>query len=88
MTGAGRGIGREIARALWASGATVYALDCTESNLVSLQQECPGMEMINVNLQDWTNSREAIQQAGNIDLLVNNAGVVNMTGVLDVSEDR
>ena len=88
VTGAGKGIGREIARALWASGATVYALSHTECDLISLQQECPGMETINVDLEDWTKTREAVQQAGPIDLLVNTAAQVRETSVLDVSEDR
>ena len=43
VTGSGKGIGRDVARALYSSGAEVVALSRTKSDLNSLQHECPGM---------------------------------------------
>lgn len=74
VTGAGKGIGREIAILLHTYGAQVVALSRTEADLVSLRQEIP-CETITADLQHADNARRAAESAGEIDLLVNNAGV-------------
>ena len=42
VTGAGKGIGRDICKSLYHCGAEVLALSRTRADLSSLQQECPG----------------------------------------------
>jgi NAD(P)-dependent dehydrogenase (short-subunit alcohol dehydrogenase family) len=74
VTGAGKGIGREIALLLARSGAQVVALSRTASDLESLAQEI-NCETIAVDLGDLAAARAAAQQAGEIDLLVNNAAI-------------
>ena len=74
VTGAGKGIGREIAVVLAQRGARVVALTRSQSDLASLASEI-GSEGIAVDLADPHAARQAAEQAGPIDLLVNNAGI-------------
>jgi len=41
VTGAGRGIGRDLAKTLVKEGAVVYALSKNPDNLKTLEDECP-----------------------------------------------
>lgn len=74
VTGAGKGIGREIARTLAQYGASVIALSRSESDLTSLSQEI-ACETIVADLADADAAREAALRAGEVHLLVNNAGI-------------
>jgi NAD(P)-dependent dehydrogenase (short-subunit alcohol dehydrogenase family) len=84
VTGAGKGIGREIARTLAHCGATVIALSRSEADLVSLAQEIP-CETIVADLADADAAREAALRAGEIHLLVNNAGISIPQSFLDTT---
>ena len=88
MTEAVKGIGRAIAVALWKGGATVCAVSRTQSDLDSLQTDCPGIKGICVDLQDWNATQKAITAVGDVDLLVNNAGLWKPTSVLDTREEN
>ena len=74
VTGAGKGIGREIALHLHAQGAKVIAVSRTEADLASLQSET-GCAVIVADLADPMAATEVVRQAGEVDLLVNNAGI-------------
>lgn len=74
VTGAGKGIGREIAAMLHRFNAQVVALSRTEKDLQSLQEEI-GCETIVAELGDAEAARQAAEEAGKIDLLVNNAAI-------------
>lgn len=74
VTGAGKGIGREIALTLAECGAEVVAISRTEADLQVLKSEIP-CTTIAADLQDAEAARLAAQTAGDIDLLVNNAGI-------------
>ena len=82
VTGAGRGIGRELALRLANGGAQVVAVARTASDLDSLKQEHPNIETIQLDLSDWTATAKAIGLAGRVDLLVNNAAFAQLTPVL------
>lgn len=84
VTGAGKGIGREIARHLVACNASVLALSRTEADLASLREET-GCETICVDLDDLAATQHALAAAGDVDLLVNNAGVSILEPFLDVT---
>jgi L-xylulose reductase len=86
VTGAGRGIGRAIAKALVSAGATTYALSKTQANLDSLVRECPSIRAVCVDLSDWNQSKSAIESLGPIDFLVNNAGVIDVYEFMDIDE--
>jgi L-xylulose reductase len=74
VTGAGKGIGREIASMLHRFNARVVALSRTEKDLQTLKEEI-GCETILAELGDAGAARQAAEQAGEIDLLVNNAAI-------------
>jgi NAD(P)-dependent dehydrogenase (short-subunit alcohol dehydrogenase family) len=74
VTGAGKGIGRDIAKLLHDCGATVIALTRTAEDLESLAREMP-CETITCDLADADEAREGAEKAGDVDLLVNNAGI-------------
>jgi NAD(P)-dependent dehydrogenase (short-subunit alcohol dehydrogenase family) len=74
VTGAGKGIGREIAVMLARFNARVVALSRTERDLQGLKDQI-GCETIVAELADASAARHAAEEAGEIDLLVNNAGV-------------
>ncbi|MFN8375556.1 MAG: glucose 1-dehydrogenase [Anaerolineae bacterium] len=74
VTGAGKGIGREIAAVLTECGARVVALSRTREDLDALKAEL-GCEIIHADLTDAETARRAAEEAGDIDLLVNNAGI-------------
>lgn len=83
VTGAGRGIGRTTAKALYAAGAVTYALSKTQQNLDSLKAECPDIRPVCVDLSDWDATKKAVEAIGPIDLLVNNAGYLVLQSFLE-----
>lgn len=74
VTGAGKGIGREIAQVLASCGADVVALSRTQDDLDSLAAEID-CETLCADLADADQAADAAERAGPIDLLVNNAGI-------------
>src|ERR1700759_5064025 len=84
VTGAGKGIGREIATMLHRFNARVVALSRTENDLQNLQQEI-GCEAIAADLGDPASARRAAEKAGEIDHLVNNAAIAILEPFLKTS---
>jgi L-xylulose reductase len=74
VTGAGKGIGREIAGMLTRFNARVIALSRTEKDLQSLKEET-GCQTIIADLADPVSAKQAAESVGEVDLLVNNAGI-------------
>ena len=74
VTGAGKGIGRDTAVMLAHYHAKVVALSRTEADLKNLQDEI-GCETIVADLGDAAAAKRAAEQAGDVDLLVNNAAI-------------
>ncbi|XP_070581193.1 L-xylulose reductase-like [Ptychodera flava] len=87
VTGAGRGIGRDVAKMLAKCGATTYALSRTQSHLDTLKQEVPDIRTVAVDLSDWDETQKAVESIGPVDLLVNNAGIGILQSILDVTKD-
>jgi L-xylulose reductase len=84
VTGAGKGIGREIAAMLHRFNAQVVALSRTEKDLQSLQEEI-GCETIVAELGDPVAARQAAEEAGKIDHLVNNAAIAILQPFLNTT---
>lgn len=84
VTGAGKGIGREIALLLAQCGATVIAVSRTAADLESLAQQM-NCERIVADLTYADAARDAALQAGRVDLLVNNAGISFPQSFLDTT---
>ncbi|CAM4112980.1 SDR family oxidoreductase [Deinococcus marmoris] len=86
VTGAGKGIGREIVALLAGCGATVVALSRDAGDLYSLSAET-GCEVIAADLADAGAARQAAEEAGPVDLLVNNAGISILQPFLDTTPE-
>ena len=91
MTGAGKGIGRELCKLLAACGAKVVALSRTQSDLDSLSAEIDGgCETFVCDLGDAAAvaaAAEAVLAAGPCPLLVNNAAIAINGPFLEASTD-
>ncbi|XP_078610474.1 L-xylulose reductase-like [Branchiostoma floridae x Branchiostoma japonicum] len=87
VTGAGKGIGRDTAKALVKCGAEVFALSRTQEDLDSLVQEYPGIHPVQCDLGDPEATKAAVESVGPIDLLVNNAGITILEPFLEVTLD-
>lgn len=81
MTGAASGIGLAIARLLAASGARVILSDVEGPKLASATQEIPGAIAIAADLSSRTDVAALIEQAGPVQLLVNNAGLQHVSPI-------
>jgi len=95
VTGAARGIGREIARELLAMGMTVVAVDLKEDLLAELPEALgnPG-DKLETAAMDVTDSEgftqvieDVAERHGRLDVLVNNAGITRDNLVLSISDD-
>lgn len=88
VTGAGKGIGREVAKLLSKCGANVIALTRTQSDLDTLKEEIPNIQTICADLLNLEESIKAVEAAGHIDLLVNNAAYVFRKSMLEITQDE
>ena len=84
VTGAGKGIGREIACMLHSFNAQVVALSRTERDLQTLKEEI-NCETIFAELGDPDAARRSAVQAGDIDFLVNNAAIAILEPFLETT---
>ena len=73
VTGAGRGLGRELAKAISKSGGTVYALGRKREALNSLAKECENIHPLIADLSNWEETRTAVDKLDAMDGVVNNA---------------
>jgi len=89
ITGANRGIGRAFVDALLERGASrVYA---TARNLSSLDAvarlDSHRVRTLKLDVKNWPDVRAAAEQAKDVTLLINNAGVLALGGLADVPPD-
>jgi NAD(P)-dependent dehydrogenase (short-subunit alcohol dehydrogenase family) len=83
VTGANRGLGRHLARELLARGATVYA-GARNPDTIDL----PGVKGVRIDVTDPASVAAAAEVAGDVTLLINNAGSSTGAGLLDGDPDR
>lgn len=72
------GIGNELCKRLYTSGATVYAVSRSIAPLNELKLECPNINIVCCDLSKWEESRETLKtilKNKTIDGLVNNAAI-------------
>jgi NAD(P)-dependent dehydrogenase (short-subunit alcohol dehydrogenase family) len=94
VTGAGQGIGKASAEALAAAGAHVVVADigrakaeATAEAIASRQQRALAVQADAGDLQDIDRMvREALAQFGQIDILLNNAGVTRRADIMELTE--
>ncbi|MGW3606560.1 SDR family oxidoreductase [Micromonospora sp. NPDC005161] len=78
VTGANRGFGRHLAAELLSRGATVYA-GARNPDSVDL----PGVTPVRLDITDPASVAAAAALAGDVNLLINNAGISTGTNLLD-----
>jgi NAD(P)-dependent dehydrogenase (short-subunit alcohol dehydrogenase family) len=83
VTGANRGLGRHLAGELLARGATVYA-GARNPDTIDL----PGVKDVRIDVTDPDSVAAAAEVAGDVTLLINNAGSSTGVGLLDGDPDR
>ena len=87
VTGAGQGMGRAIALAFAAEGASVVAASRTLSKMRDLAGSGAAIEPLGIDVTDAEAVGEAVGQAGPFDVLVNCAGYVHAGSVLETSDE-
>ena len=96
VTGASRGIGRQIAKTLAAKGATVIVnyngSAAKAEEAVQEIREAGGIaEAVQCNVSDFNSSKEMLDgivaKYGRLDILVNNAGITRDNLVMKMSEE-
>eukprot|EP00451_Oxyrrhis_marina_P029774 CAMPEP_0204374034 /NCGR_PEP_ID=MMETSP0469-20131031/48419_1 /ASSEMBLY_ACC=CAM_ASM_000384 /TAXON_ID=2969 /ORGANISM="Oxyrrhis marina" /LENGTH=255 /DNA_ID=CAMNT_0051364579 /DNA_START=8 /DNA_END=775 /DNA_ORIENTATION=+ len=88
VTGAGKGIGRDICKALVNSGAIVHGISRTQADLDSLAQELgENMQGVAADLEAPEAIKEAMDKCGDVDMLINNAGIASLAPFLDQDAD-
>ncbi|CAH2006806.1 unnamed protein product [Acanthoscelides obtectus] len=88
VTGAGSGIGKGIAKKLVECGASVVALDVSQTSLDALKSENPMIKTVAVDLCDWESTKHVVRSVSPVDLLVNNAGVGIIGPLEEVTEEK
>jgi NAD(P)-dependent dehydrogenase (short-subunit alcohol dehydrogenase family) len=96
VTGAGKGIGREICLELARAGADVFAVSRTRNELVSLGSEIEklgvryGFSVADIRGPSTAErlATEAATAIGDVDILINNAGVARNALAENVTEDE
>lgn len=94
VTGAGQGIGREIALTLAKEGAKVVVTDITDKiHDVVKEIESSGFQALAIKVdvlkrkQTEAMAKKTLQKFGRIDILVNNAGVYPFKSLVEMEEE-
>jgi len=87
VTGGGRGIGAAIARRLAAEGAEVVVGDIDSESAASIAAEIGGTAAA-MDVADPESAAAAIEGAGTLDVLVNNAGTDDFGFFTDMTPER
>jgi NAD(P)-dependent dehydrogenase (short-subunit alcohol dehydrogenase family) len=98
VTGAGRGIGKEIALTLAKEGAHIAVIDIDLENAKRVSRETkqinpvdkgfPLQVDVSVEKEVETMVLDVFNEMGSIDILVNNAGIIAITPVIDITEQE
>jgi short-subunit dehydrogenase len=86
VTGASRGIGREIARWLSDAQYRVYGTSRTPERIPK-ENVIPGVTYIALDMSDYASIDRMVDEIGHVDILINNAGAGQIGPIEDVSMD-
>lgn len=85
VTGGTRGIGRELALSLADAGAVVWAGARHVSDPAELNDQ--GVTLLEFDVTDAASVRRVLEKIGEVDVLVNNAGLVVSGAVEEIEDD-
>ncbi|MET0529925.1 MAG: SDR family oxidoreductase [Microvirga sp.] len=93
ITGASQGIGEGLARAFAEEGCDVHLVARSADRLETIKAEILAKHPVNVTIQplDMTQKgaiAQVVEAAGDIDILINNAGVIPSGSLWDVDEQK
>ncbi len=95
VTGAARGIGLEIARLLASGGAKLVMVDVLEDALKEAAAQMEGSAEVRTYVTDVTDEDqvekmidEVAEEAGSVDILINNAGITRDDLLLRMSQEE
>lgn len=96
ITGAARGLGREIALALGRSGHALYLVDLLEDRLNETASELRGLgHVVETRVADVSRREHCVEavadcvaRLGNLTVLVNCAGIVRFNHFTDIAEEE
>ena len=97
VTGASRGIGKEIVRSFMSQGATVaFTYICAEEQALDVEKEltknggiAKGFKSDASKFEDAENLvKEVLEAFGTVDIVVNNAGITDDTLLMRMSEEQ
>lgn len=86
VTGANRGIGKEIARQLVEAGISVV-LSARDPDAGRDAADEIGATFLHLDVSDRASIEDAVGQLDRVDILVNNAGILQQGGLLDAPDD-
>lgn len=69
-------------------GAHVTGVSKTQEFLASLKSECPEIEIIAVDLEDWDATRNALETLEPFDYLINNAAILTPGLFMDITPTK
>ena len=91
VTGAGRGIGEALAKALYAEGVHVAAGDVRKENMAALKAQCPYIVLCECDVTKPEDCEKLVQTAidtfGDLDYVISNAGILNSGAVDEIDPD-
>lgn len=87
VTGAGQGIGRAVALAFAREGASVVAASRTLSKMQDLPRQDTRIAPVQLDVTDGAAVRQAVAEAGDIDILFNCAGWVHNGTILECTAE-
>ncbi len=95
ITGAGRGIGREIALKMASEGANIVIADIAEDTMQAAKKDIEALGVkafaVRTDISDEQSVKEAVQAVtetfGKIDILVNNAAIFKRAPFLEMTGD-
>jgi len=88
ITGASDGIGRSIALRLAKDGHEVTLFGRDKSRLDKVAAECGGAEVYAFDMNDHDAREKTLKRIGQVDVLINNAGIWHKAGGLETLSDE
>lgn len=92
ITGAAKGIGKACVEYFLENGDTIIALDIDESALSKLSLENPRLNIFTCDVSKeesvQKSIRKSIEKVGDIDVLINNAGIQRYSTITETTEEE